>query len=616
MPIYWSDKPSGPRRRGDQRAPSSLSWERILAAGVVLAVIIAVSARLALVALVDAPVAFGSVTLIPRPTNTATPVPPAGAGGRADARTVGTAIPMPTAQPRTFRLAVEQDLYATFSSPLEALDRAHEDVIVLPYAPGTTPEDLLTQRLADGVVFWTIEALPYGMPLAEIPYVLVVHPSIDRPGFSLPQLVAVAEGLDETYTLVVPTDDRLIRAFLDLDYLGYLVARVDSWDDVVGYVGSHDDAIGIVPWDSVDYRVRPVLIDGRGADPADTAGYPFCRRIWLMESSAMLMPAASLEDLRRDLAYEPGQTVVLVAVGDVMLGSHCGDLIAEAGPSYPFEGRDVWKLLSGADIALGNLASPLSERGELADGLAGYRAHPGSVEGLVYAGFDALSLANEQVTAFGSAALSDTLTSLRDAQIAPVGAGANREEAYRGVVLEREGLRVAIVGLNLGESEALAAGPEFPGVAWLDETWALRAVREACEQADVVVVSCHWGEPFVSEVSPEQIAAAEALLDAGADLIVGHGAHVVQALSYQEDGIVAYGLGDFVYHPWSDPNTSLGLALRCTLGAQGVKAVELVPLRVSDCQPYVLEGEDAAAAISLVTELAISHESAATPTPG
>jgi hypothetical protein len=607
MPIYWSDEPKGPRRPGARRCGSSPSWGRILTLSVALAGIIAVSVRLALVVLVDAPVAYGSATLLPRPTATPTAVPPSKGGGATDIRPGGIDIPMPTAQPRTFRLAVEQELHDAYFDSLDALDRAHEDVIVLPYAPGMTAEDLLTQRLADGVVFWTINALPYGMPLAEIPYALVVHPSSDRVGFSLSQLVAVAEGLDETYTLVVPTDDRLIRAFLDLDYLGYLVARVDSWGDIVSYVGRHDDAIGIVPWDSVDYRVRPVSVDGRRADPAETAGYPFCRRIWLMESSAGLMPAASLADLRRHLAYEPGRTVVLVAVGDMMLGSHCGDLVAKRGPSYPFEGMGTWPLLTGADIALGSLISPLSDRGEQGDNLVGYRADPRSAAGLTYAGFDVLSLANEQVMAFGSAALSDTLATLRDAGVAPVGAGANREEAYRPVVLERDNLRVAFVALDSAGSEALAAGPESPGVARMDGTWAARAVREAREQADVVIVSCHWGQPLVSEVSLEQMAAAETLLEAGADVIVGHGAHVLQAVSYRGEGVVAYGLGDFVYHPWSDPSTTLGLALRCTLSAQGVKAIELVPLRVSDCQPYVLEGEEAAATISMVTELSTAH---------
>ena len=217
----------------------------------------------------------------------------------------------------------------------------------------------------------------------------------------------------------------------------------------------------------------------------------------------MLMPEASLEDLSRELAYQPGQTVVLIAVGDMMLGGRCADVVAVEGASYPFAGRGVWELLSEADVALGSLASPLSQRGELGEGLTGYRASTGSVEGLAYAGFDVISLASHQAMAFGPDALSDTLSSLSDAEIASVGAGANREEAYRAVVLEREGLRVAMVALNSQGPEALAAGPESPGVAWLDARWALWAVREAREQADVVVVSCHWGEPLVSEVSPE-----------------------------------------------------------------------------------------------------------------
>ena len=618
MPVYWSDDPKGTRRRDERHPRSAPNWGRVLAVGLLLAVVAAVSARLTLVALVGAPVALGVPTLCPRPTATPTAAQTPDANVAAVSQASGAAIPSVAPEPRTFRLAVEQDLYDAHIRSLDALDRAHDDVIVLPYVPGTSPEDLLTQRLADGIVFWTIEPLPYGIPLAEIPYALVVNHKIDRNGFSLPQLVAIAEGLDETYTLIVPNDDRLVRAFLDLDYLGFPVAHVDSWSDVIAYVGSHGDAIGIVPWDLVDYRVRPVLVDGRRADPAETAGYPFCRRIWLLESSAMLMPATSLEDLRRDLAYDAGPTVVLVAVGDVTLDSYCGERIAEEGPRYPFEGAGVWSLLSGADITLGSLACVLSDRGDLGDGLTSYRADRTLLEGLVYAGFDVFSLANEHAMAFGSEALTDTLTALQGAGIAAVGAGINRDKAYGPVVLERNGLRVAILGVNLVGSEALAAGPDTPGVAWLDSTWALRAVREARKKADVVIVSCHWGQEHVSEISPEQSAAAEGLLEAGADLIVGHGSHVVQAISYRENGVVAYSLGDLIYHPWSwsDPDTTLGLALRCILGSQGIKVVELVPLRVTDCQPYVLEGEEAAAAISYVGELTGQKEGAVTPTPG
>lgn len=609
MPSYWSDEPGHrPRRRDGDRPRSFPGSGRVVAATLILLIVVVISVRLALVALIDAPAGPGVPTLLSRPSAAPTDPEPAAAVAGAGPSPAATAIPSLTPQPRTFRLAVEQGLYDAFATPLDALDRTHENVIVLPYVPHTTPEDLLTQRLADGVVFWTNEPLPYGMPLAEIPYALVVHPQIDRSGFSVPQLVAIAEGLDETYTFVVPSDDRLVRALLDLDYLGLSVVRVDSWADVVAYVASHEDALGIVPWDLVDHRVRPVLVDGHRADPAETTGYPFCRRIWLLESSAMLMPAEALHDLRRDLAYGADPSVVLVVVGDVMLGGYCGERIAEDGPRYPFEGEGVWSLLSGAEITLGNLACALSHRGELTAGLTSYRADPASVEGLVYAGFDALSLANEHTPAYGAEALLDTMHVLHEAGIVTVGAGEDREQAYEPVILERDGLRVALLAFNLVGSEDFAATADKPGVAWLDDTWALRAIRDAREKADLVIVSCHWGQMHASEAAQGQTAAAEALLQAGADLIIGHHPHVVQAMSYQDNGVVAYSLGDLIYHPWSDPSSALGLALRCILDSRGVKSVELVPYRVVHCQPYLLQGEEAAAAISHVSALPVASE--------
>ncbi len=610
MPIYWNDEPNQGRSAHSQKKPPAQSGRWFVAALAVL-VLTAVSVRLALVVLVDAPAAPSAVTLVPRPSVTPTAESPAEAFS-ADASPHSTEVPSPTMPPRTFRLAVEQDLYAAFSSPLEALDRAHEDVIVLPYAPSSSPEDLLTQRLADGVVFWTVEPLPYGIPLAEIPYALVTHPQLDREGFSRSQLGAIADGLDETYTLVVPRDDQLVRAFLERDYWGLTVARVESWDEAIGYVAAHDDALAIVPWEVVDQRVRLAAIDGRRADPTSTADYPFCHRIWLLESSAMLMPDAALEELRRELAHETSPTVRLVAVGDVMLGGYCAEQMSEQGPLYPFGDPGLTALILEADVALGNLASPLSRQGELLEGVTAYRGDPTTAEVLARVGLDVMSVANEQVSAFGPEALLDTINALREAGIEAVGAGATRDAAYAPVVVERNGLALAILALNAIGPEELAASSERAGVAWLDDSRALWAVAEASRKADLVVVSCHWGEPHTDQATADQITVGEALLGAGADLVIGHHPHTVQAISYQPGGVVAYSLGDLVYHPWSEAASAEGVVLVATLGDGAVRSVELVPYRVESCRPRLLEGGEAAAVLSRASALATSTPN---PTP-
>jgi len=595
MPVYWDDEPQPSRqsRAARQRGPRH-GRGRQAAAAVVVLIMVAISVRLALIALVEAPAAPGAITLVPRPSETLAPAPVAEAeAAPSEAPSQATVFPSPTVPLRTFRLAVEQALYDAFLRPLEALDRAHEDVIVLPYAPGATPEDLLTQRLADGVVFWTIDPLAYGIPLAEIPYALVTHPQNERDGFSQSQLGAIVDGLDETYTFVVPGDDRLVRAFLGRDHWSLRVVRVGAWAEAVSYVASHAEAMAVVPWEEVDQRVRLVAVDGRRADPTDTVSYPFCHRIWLLESSAMLMPDAALGDLQRELAYETSPSVRLVAVGDLMLGGYCGEQMAEKGVLYPFGDPALSALLADADIALGNLASPISERGELMEGLTVYRADPMAAQALAEVGFDLMSVANEHVPAFGGEALLDTLDALRETGIEPAGAGVNRDEAYAPVVIERNGLQVAFLAFSEVGPDVLAATADAAGVAWLHDSRALRAVAEASRRADLVVVSCHWGELHASEVTEAQVAAAEALLGAGADLIIGHHSHTVQAISYGEQGVVAYSLGDLVYHPWSSASSADGLVLVATLGGGGVRAVELVPFRVEECRPRLLQDEAA-----------------------
>jgi poly-gamma-glutamate synthesis protein (capsule biosynthesis protein) len=307
----------------------------------------------------------------------------------------------------------------------------------------------------------------------------------------------------------------------------------------------------------------------------------------------MLMPDAALGDLQRDLAYETSPTVRLVAVGDVMLGGYCGEQMAEKGLLYSFGDPDLAALLADADIALGNLASPISERGELMAGLTVYRADPMAAQALAEVGFDLMSVANEHVPAFGGEALLDTLDALRETGIEPVGAGVNRDEAYAPVVIERNGLQVALLAFSEVGPDVLAATADAAGVAWLHDSRALRAVAEASRRADLVVVSCHWGDLHALQVTEAQVAAAEALLGAGADLIIGHHSHTVQAISYGEQGVVAYSLGDLVYHPWSSTSSADGVALVATLGGGGVRAVELVPFRVEECRPRLLDGEAA-----------------------
>lgn len=133
-----------------------------------------------------------------------------------------------------------------------------------------------------------------------------------------------------------------------------------------------------------------------------------------------------------------------MAIGDIMLGRTIGEMIVTAGPEAPF--LDTAETLRSADITLGNLECPISERGEAELKTYAFRAPVAAGESLAYAGFNLVNLANNHSLDYGPLALSDTLEILAAQQIQAVGAGMNETEAYAPAFIEVDGLRIAILG--------------------------------------------------------------------------------------------------------------------------------------------------------------------------
>jgi poly-gamma-glutamate synthesis protein (capsule biosynthesis protein) len=162
------------------------------------------------------------------------------------------------------------------------------------------------------------------------------------------------------------------------------------------------------------------------------------------------------------------------------------------------------------------------------------------------------------------------------------------------VVLRAAGLRLAVIGAT-DHPEQFAAGHGRPGVAFADfraglPAWLDRAVRSA--DADVVLVTPHWGPNMTSAPLPYVRQAAGALVDAGATLVAGHSAHVFHGMA----GRVLYDLGDFLDDYAVDQvlRNDLGLLFLVTLDGRGPSLVEAVPLALDYCHTRLAEGADAA----------------------
>jgi poly-gamma-glutamate capsule biosynthesis protein CapA/YwtB (metallophosphatase superfamily) len=224
-----------------------------------------------------------------------------------------------------------------------------------------------------------------------------------------------------------------------------------------------------------------------------------------------------------------------------------------------------------------------------------FRAPPEAAALLAGLGVDCVSLANNHALDFGHDALLETLEHLREAGIASVGAGSSVAETRAPAVLGAGGTRLGVVAFADHPAD-FAAGPDGPGIAYADlrgegvPGWVLESVREV--DADVTLVTPHWGPNMTSEPRPYVRKAAAALVDAGATLVAGHSAHVFQGVA----GRVLYDLGDFLddYAVDAGLRNDLGLLFLVTLDESGPHRIEAVPLKLDYCYTRLATRDEAA----------------------
>lgn len=262
--------------------------------------------------------------------------------------------------------------------------------------------------------------------------------------------------------------------------------------------------------------------------------------------------------------------ITFCAVGDVrILNNDPKELLSDIKP-----------VIGAADIAFCQLESAYSNRGSQQQGIA-FRAPPGGAAGLKDAGFDVISTAGNHCMDYGADALLDTLDALRDNGLLSVGTGKNLEEARRPVIVEREGTKVGFIAFNSIMAEGDWAEPDRPGcnairiytregkfysgetakprrsdiVASREDIAAMvEAVKKLKAQADVAIVSFHWGLSFSPmDLAVYQREVGHAAVDAGADLVLGHHPHILKAVEHYKDKVIFYSIGNFAF----DHNTPL-----------------------------------------------------------
>jgi poly-gamma-glutamate synthesis protein (capsule biosynthesis protein) len=261
--------------------------------------------------------------------------------------------------------------------------------------------------------------------------------------------------------------------------------------------------------------------------------------------------------------------VDMVFVGDVMVAEVPGQIIAKG--LDPFEPFDA--LLQKHDLRIGNLECVVATGGTAELKPFTFRADPGVLP-VLKRHFDAMSVANNHSGDFGKGAFAEELGLMRKAGLPYFGGGDDATEAHRPVILERNGLRIALLGYVEFKPRSFEAGAHLPGVAWSgedDQVIEDIAAARRDYRADIVIPYMHWGWEEEPNPSPRLREFARRMIDAGADMVVGGHPHVTQGAEMYKGKPIVYSLGNFLFNSFDTEATTTGWVLSARIDRSGVR---------------------------------------------
>jgi hypothetical protein len=297
---------------------------------------------------------------------------------------------------------------------------------------------------------------------------------------------------------------------------------------------------------------------------------------------ATIEPAVSAPSAAPAPPPEPDKStfrISIASVGDMMLGTDYpqNHLPDDDGAGFL---AAVAPALSSADITFGNLEGVLVDGGEPAKKCSNpsacylFRSPTRYAEHYRAAGFDVLSLANNHARDFGEEGRSSTMNALDAVGIYHSG----REGDFASFTVN--GLRIAVLAYAVTKESNLM----------LDYELAEATVSEYAATHDIVVVTFHGGaegadvtslpfaeEEYYGEPRGDVVVFARRMVDAGADLLIGHGPHVVRAVERYKDRLIAYSLGNFA--------TYYGISVA------GIKGIAPILFTTLDGEGRFIEGE-------------------------
>jgi poly-gamma-glutamate synthesis protein (capsule biosynthesis protein) len=514
-------------------------------------------------------------------------------GGTSTARRASPAAPFKTAQPLV--TGGDATVPASLVSSLANAFIGHGGVEFAYTVDSAMPPPAL---------YVTYGAAPSGYtgaaPIAASAWALATHPRVPVENVTHAQALGLLSGAITDWSAVgapysVPVK-RFQLSILPTPKSVTLKGATSfaSYNALFSALRKTPGALAILPAETLDWSVHHVGVDGffptqgRGSG-AGLGSLP----LWLYVSDALAKQgahAAMIGESASAVMASAKTTLNLIAVGDIMLGRGVLNQM-KARNDFLFPYRAIKPELDTGDLRIGNLECMVTD-------LVPPPSDPSTFtfvcptkgfDGLKYAGFDVLTLANNHSNGEGQVVFNDMRANLTKHGFGHGGGGANLAEATAPIIASAKGMRLAFLSYD----NILPQGPWATANSWglapINVDTLPADIAAARKQADLVIPYFHWGIEYTNDPTNYQQNVARAAIDAGADMVLGNHPHWTQGIERYKGKLIIYSMGNFVFdQDWSEP-TLEAMLLHLYWRNGTLASVRFVPIKdASRCQPNIM----------------------------
>ncbi|MFZ5987404.1 MAG: CapA family protein [Bacillota bacterium] len=335
---------------------------------------------------------------------------------------------------------------------------------------------------------------------------------------------------------------------------------------------------------------------------------------------ATIVPASNI-DVQPQLEKKE-EILKIVAVGDILLGRGVGSRVKKENRDFTYPFLEVADILKKGDVVFGNLEEPITSSTRSLTGIrqGGKYVLKNDIEamdGIIYAGFNLFSLANNHILDYYEQGLFDTMAILDKHGIAYSGAGKNMEEARKPAIIEKKGLKIGLLSYTDMAEVVYKGNPPLKFIAGKDKTgvaprpiefndFIKTDINKLRDKVDILIVSLHWGQEDSFDVLSSQKEFAHKLIDNGVDIILGHHPHQFQGIEIYNGKPIFYSLGNFIFDQ-NDPENQESFIITMNYKDKKLTSIEGIPVRTIDKKQVVPQKGEGAKAI-LERELNLCKE--------